>query len=118
MYPILFFLGPFHIFSFTLGPLCFYSYGFCLALGLGLCLFLYGQDVGKYIAPKVKLTYEQGFQKVFDFGIWLTLSSILGARFFYILENHTEFQGGKWMDVFKIWQGGLVYYGGFFGALA
>ncbi len=117
MYPVLFSLGPFHIFSFSLGPLHFYSYGFCLALGLILCLYLFGRDAGKYIAPKIKTSYEKANQKASEFVLWLTLSSIIGARIFFIFENHEEFRGDKWVDFYKIWQGGIVYYGGFFGAL-
>jgi len=107
MYPILL----------TVGPLHFYSYGLCLALGLGLSIYLYAKDCGKYIAPKVGLGYQQAFQKAFDLGTWVIVSSILGARLFYVLENHAEFTNGHWLDAVKIWQGGLVFYGGLFGAI-
>jgi phosphatidylglycerol:prolipoprotein diacylglycerol transferase len=45
--------------------------------------------------------------------------SILGARLFYVLENQDQFRGPLWfLDAFKIWEGGLVFYGGLFGGLA
>ena len=118
MFPILFSLGPFHLFGHDLGPLRFYSYGLCLAVALGLSIYLYSRDAGKYIAPKFGLTFAQGQQKVFDLGTWVVICAILGARIFYVMENHTEFENGRWMDAFKIWQGGLVFYGGLFGAFA
>jgi phosphatidylglycerol:prolipoprotein diacylglycerol transferase len=102
----------------SIGPLHFYSYGLCLAVALGLGIYLLARDIGTYMAPKVGLTYQQGFQKAFDLGVVLILSSIAGARIFYIVENHSEFENGHWLDTVKVWQGGLVYYGGFFGALA
>lgn len=101
----------------SIGPLHFYSYGLCLAVALGLSIYLFAKDTGKYIAPKVGLSYHQGFQKAFDLGVVVILSSIAGARLFYVLENHVEFENGHWLDAVKVWQGGLVYYGGFFGAL-
>jgi phosphatidylglycerol---prolipoprotein diacylglyceryl transferase len=115
MYPILFSLPDFTLFGHVIHPR-FYSYGLCLAVALGFSIYLFARDAGKYIAPKMKLTYEQGFQKTFDLAVWVIISSILGARLFFVLENHDQFQGA-WLDAFKIWQGGLVFYGGLFGAI-
>jgi len=117
MFPILLTLGPFNLFGHSFGPLHFYSYGLCLAVALGLSIYLYARDVGKYIAPKMGLTFQDGIQKTFDLGTWVIICSILGARIFYVMENHVEFQNGRWLDAFKVWQGGLVFYGGLFGAL-
>lgn len=107
MYPILW----------TIGPLHFYSYGLCLAVALGLSIYLFAGDAGKNISPKVGLTHAQGFQKAFDLGTWVIVCSILGARIFYVAENRAEFENGHWIDSVKIWQGGLVFYGGLFGAI-
>jgi phosphatidylglycerol:prolipoprotein diacylglycerol transferase len=118
MYPRLLTLGPFQLFGHSVGPLYLYSYGLCMALALGFSIFLYACDAGKYIAPKVKLSYNQAFQKTFDLGVWIIISSILGARLFYVLENHDQFNGPMgWWEAFKIWEGGLVYYGGLFGGI-
>ncbi len=65
MYPRLLTLGPFHLLGHILGPFYLYSYGLCMALALGFSIYLYARDAGKYIAPKVKISYEQGFQKSF-----------------------------------------------------
>src|ERR1019366_3919839 len=117
MFPILLSLGPFTLFGHMVGPLHFYSYGLCLAVALGLSIYLYARDVGKNIAPRKGLTYQEGVQKTFDLGTWVIIASLIGARLFYALENYTEFQNGHWFDAFKIWQGGLVFYGGLFGAI-
>ncbi|HTA76040.1 MAG TPA: prolipoprotein diacylglyceryl transferase [bacterium] len=119
MYPRLLTLGPFHLLGHDLGPIYLYSYGLCMALALGFSTYLFARDAGKYIAPQMKLSYEQGFQKAFDLGVWVIICSILGARVFYVLENHDQFTGAMgWLSAFKIWEGGLVYYGGLFGAIA
>ena len=107
MYPILL----------TVEPLHFYSYGLCLAVGLGLSIYLFALDAGEKISPKLGLSRQQGFQKVFDLGTWVIVCSILGARLFYAWENYPEFENGRWLDAFKIWQGGLVFYGGLFGGI-
>jgi phosphatidylglycerol:prolipoprotein diacylglycerol transferase len=117
MYPRLLTLGPFHVWGHVLGPYYLYSYGLCLALALGISIYLYARDAGKYIAPKVKLSYDEGFQKAFDLGVWVIICSIIGARVFYVWENHDQFTGSSWVGAFKIWEGGLVYYGGLFGAV-
>ena len=118
MYPILLSLGPFQIWGMEIGPIRFYSYGFCLALALGFSIYLYARDVGKYTAPRLGIPYEQGFQKVFDLATWVIIFSLVGARLFFVLENHADFENGHWQDAVKIWQGGLVFYGGLFGAIA
>lgn len=41
--------------------------------------------------------------------------SIIGARLFYCIQFHDEMKSIA--DYFRIWKGGLVYYGGFFGAV-
>jgi len=89
-----------------------------MAVALGFSIFLFARDAGTYIAPKVNLNYQQGFQKAFDLGVYVIVCSLLGARIFYVIENHNQFQNGQWLDAFKIWQGGLVFYGGLFGAIA
>jgi len=47
---------------------------------------------------------------IFDFGMWLLLSGIVGARLLYVFLNYDEYTADK-TAVFAIWQGGLVWYG-------
>ena len=115
MYPRLLSIGSFQLGGHVFGPFYLYSYGVCLAIALGFSIYLYALDAGKYIAPKIGLTKDEGFQKAFDLAIWVIICSIIGARGFYVWENHDQF--ANWVDGFKIWEGGLVYYGGLFGAV-
>lgn len=50
-------------------------------------------------------------QKVFDWGFWLLLTGIIGSRLLYALLNYDDFKANKW-QIFAIWNGGLVWYGG------
>jgi phosphatidylglycerol---prolipoprotein diacylglyceryl transferase len=142
VYPILFSIGPLH----------FYSYGLCLGIALAVSIYLFANDAKRNLSKLVHLKPEMTFQKVFDLAVWVIIFSLLGARLFYVLENHWQFEGpfvfgyfdwhllpfiqpkipilgllsgahivlplwGPWWDAFAIWEGGLVYYGGLFGAV-
>lgn len=51
-----------------------------------------------------------------ELGLWVMISGILGGRVAYVLLFPQEFQG-QWLEVLRIDKGGLVWYGGFFGAV-
>ncbi|MEW6170920.1 MAG: prolipoprotein diacylglyceryl transferase [Candidatus Omnitrophota bacterium] len=92
MYPILF----------NLGPLKIYSYGFMLALAFLVASFLIQRDLDKKGIDK-----EISFNLTFFTLIW----GILGARFFYVILHFEEFKYSIW-EIFKIYHGGLTWYGG------
>jgi len=48
---------------------------------------------------------------IVDLGIVILLSSIAGSRLFYVLD-HLEAYRGNFLDVLKVWEGGLTFYGG------
>jgi phosphatidylglycerol:prolipoprotein diacylglycerol transferase len=51
-------------------------------------------------------------QESFDFCFYLLAMGIAGSRLLYVLQNFSDFKG-KFFKVFAIWEGGLVWYGGF-----
>ena len=52
-----------------------------------------------------------------DLGVWLIIGTIVGARTLYVISYWNEnFAGNPWTEIFKVWQGGLVFYGGLIGA--
>ncbi|MEY2407902.1 MAG: phosphatidylglycerol---prolipoprotein diacylglyceryl transferase [Verrucomicrobiota bacterium] len=56
-------------------------------------------------------------ERIYEAGTWLIIGTILGARALYVISYWKEsFAGHPWTDVFKVWQGGLVFYGGLIGA--
>jgi len=55
-------------------------------------------------------------EKVLDLSFWVFLASILGSRLLEVLVNWRRFAPSP-LDIFKIWQGGLTYYGGFIAAI-
>jgi phosphatidylglycerol:prolipoprotein diacylglycerol transferase len=96
MYPVLFSFGNFKIFS----------YGLFVALAFIISMYYLSYSLNKL---KSKIFSQE---KLYSFFVYLFFFGILGARAFYILINLKEYIVSP-LDIFKVWQGGLVYYGGF-----
>ncbi len=92
---------------FKLGPVTLYSYGLFVALG-----FLAATMVSGYRAKKAGLLTG----KIMDLNIYSFLAAIIGARVLYILTETAHYR--QYPDqIWKIWEGGLVFYGGLIGGL-
>ena len=86
---------------------------------------LYSYSVMVVVSFVVALTYTyfearrigESTDRVIDISFWIFLCSILGARALDVAVTWRSYVGRP-LDVFKIWQGGLAYYGGFFGAIS
>jgi phosphatidylglycerol---prolipoprotein diacylglyceryl transferase len=91
-----------------LGSLPIHSYGVMIALA-----FLAGLWTATRRAAREKIPGEQ----IADIVLWLMLGGIIGARFAYVTTYwREEFAGQPLSEIFAIWHGGLVYYGGLIGA--
>src|SRR5450432_3377082 len=56
-------------------------------------------------------------EAIADVTLWIMVGTILGARAAYVLTYwNDEFAGQPVSEIFAIWHGGLVYYGGLIGA--
>ncbi|MFH1508759.1 MAG: prolipoprotein diacylglyceryl transferase [bacterium] len=97
----------FSFIQFELGPFRVYTWG--LMVGLG---FLVGIITIVVLANKDKIDIDH----VLNLAIYIFIGSFIGARLFYILLFTEEFSA-DWMEVFRIWNGGMVFYGGLIGAL-
>ena len=102
MYPVLF----------RLGPLTFHTYGLMIALGI-----LLGLWVAVRLAVRDGAPPAQARDAVHGLVTYFVIGGLLGGRLAYIVNYPADFSG-HWMSVFKIWEGGLVSYGGLVGALA
>jgi phosphatidylglycerol:prolipoprotein diacylglycerol transferase len=92
MYPILF----------RLDGLKIYAYGFFVALG-----FIFG------LVLAVRRTRKEGipFERVVDLFFYTVFSAVLGSRALFVLI-HIDTYRQKPLQIFKFWEGGLVFYGG------
>ena len=83
-----------------------YSYGLMLALSL---------IVGWYLTLWLCERDGMDRQTMGRCYMWTAVAALVGARLLYVVTNLDRFD--NFLDIFKVWQGGLVAYGGFLGGL-
>ena len=97
-----------HPIAFHIGSFAVHSYGVMIALA-----FLAGLWTATRRARRENISSE----RIGDVTLWLMLGAIVGARFVYVTTYwKNEFADQPISEIFKIWNGGLVYYGGLIGA--
>jgi phosphatidylglycerol:prolipoprotein diacylglycerol transferase len=84
-----------------------HTYGFFMALA-----FLIGLKVLLYRAKKQEIEEEI----IYDLTLIILISGIIGARLLAGFINFSFYLSNP-MEIFKIWKGGLVFYGGFITAI-
>ena len=91
-----------------IGPLQLYTYGGMMALA-----FLSG------ILIMVHLGKSRGFDsnKMVDLGLYIMVAALVGSRVLYIFVNYKQYLDNP-LDIFLVYKGGLVFYGGLAGGVA
>lgn len=107
MHPILFEIPKIDLGSWVIGPIPIRLYG--LMIGIG---FLLGITLASRRAKKEGINPE----RILDMGVYLLLAAIIGSRLLYVVTTPHEFSRNP-LDVFAIWKGGLVFYGGLLAAV-
>ena len=97
MYPILL----------DIGRIKLYTYGLFIALGFIAAI---------WFSKRNARFYNTSDQVISDLFLVILLSAIGGARLLYVFINFDVYRNDFW-GIFKIWNGGLVFYGGFILAL-
>ncbi len=88
---------------FSFGPLTLHSYGLLIAAGVFLALFLMKRRAAGLGFPAE--------ERVFDLLFVAVMSGFAGARLLYVFQEWDWYRTHP-LDIFKIWEGGLIYYGG------
>lgn len=97
-----------HPVAFQLGPLTIHWYGILIAVA-----FL----AGVWTAGRRGVRDGLNPQRISDLAMWLLVGGIIGARALHIVSYwDEEFKGKPLWEIFKIQNGGLVFYGGLIGA--
>lgn len=91
-----------HPILFKIGPVPIYAYGFMLALGF---------MIGIYLARERAKIDGIDPNSVIDLGAYVLISGVVGARLVYVLANIREYLSRP-LEVFMVHHGGLVFYGG------
>lgn len=85
-----------------LGPVTVHTYGFLIAIGFLIALLLAVTQAKREGIPPAK---------IMDLGFYILLAAIIGSRLFFVLINARHYAANP-IDILKIWEGGLVFYGG------
>jgi phosphatidylglycerol---prolipoprotein diacylglyceryl transferase len=106
--PVLF---DIHLFS---RDFALHTYGVAIAAAFLIAIF-----VGTRTAART----GEDPDKVRDLCFWLLVSSLIGARLVFIATNVPDYvrlcrEEHDCFRALRVWEGGLVFYGGFFAALA
>lgn len=92
MYPVLI----------RIGPITIHTYGFMIAIGFLVALYF-----------AIRQAKKEGIESniITDLGFYILIAAIVGSRLLFILINLSYYISNP-LAVFKIWEGGLVFYGG------
>lgn len=92
----------------NVGPLTIHWFGVCMALGFLAALYNWS-----------RLARREGRDLAYcsDLLFWIVISGILGARVAYVVADWSYFRGNP-VQILRIDQGGLIYYGGFLASAA
>ncbi|MFH0779936.1 MAG: prolipoprotein diacylglyceryl transferase [Parcubacteria group bacterium] len=104
------FLHTFHpqpvIFQIGIFPI--HWYGFLMVIG-GL--------LGLFVVLKLARRYGVDKNSIYDLLVYFVVGGVVGARVYYVVYAWQLYQN-NWLDVFKIWQGGLAVHGVMIGGMA
>ena len=97
-----------HPIAFHVGSFAVHSYGVMMAIAF---------IAGLWTASRRGLRSGIPAEKILDIGPWLIIGTIVGARILHVVTYwNEEFAGREFWEVFAVWKGGLVFYGGLIGA--
>jgi phosphatidylglycerol:prolipoprotein diacylglycerol transferase len=90
-----------------------HTYGLAIAVGFLVAIF---------VGTRTAARSGEDPDKVRDLCFWLLVSSLVGARLVFIATNIPDYvrlcrDEHDCFRALRVWEGGLVFYGGFFGAL-
>jgi phosphatidylglycerol:prolipoprotein diacylglycerol transferase len=121
-------------------PIPLHTYGLMIALGFLCGIYLAGRAAEKFASVDGRAFYVAGApalqkaakekgdrsaalgrmarENLFDLSFWILLGALVGARVLFIVVNWTgpDGYGANPGRIFQVWNGGLVFYGGFIGA--
>lgn len=97
-----------------MGPIRLHIYGVMIALS-----FLVGMQLAAREARRIDTSPRRDLDKfVLDLCFYILIVSMIGSRVYFIAVNWgTEYSHDP-LKMFRIWEGGLVFYGGLLSAIA
>lgn len=95
-----------HPILFEIGGITVYTFGTLLALAFIVGLMLARVEMGR-----------RGFDPdmAYDLVLGVAVGSLIGARLFYVAAHWNDYYSKNVLEIFQVWNGGLVFYGGLLG---
>lgn len=93
--------------SFVLFGLTIHWYGVIMAVGFLLAVW--------YAAKNCK-HFGLDFDTIIDLLLWAVPFAIIGGRIYFVVFKFEDYKDNLW-DIFKIWEGGIAFYGVFIAAI-
>lgn len=88
-----------------LGPLPLHLYGLIIAAGV---------LIAAWLAERRWVRRGHDGDAFGSLVIWMVIGGVVGARLYHVVTDYQLFRG-RWVDAFKIWQGGLSIWGAVLG---
>ena len=92
---------------FKIGIINFYTHGFFMVLAMLMAGWVI------YHLARIK---RRKTEAIFDLVVFSLLTGVIAARITYFVTYRDQFE--SWVEIFQIWQGGLVSWGGFAAGMA
>lgn len=79
-------------------------------------MIVIGYLVGIYFASKA--AQRKGIDPIYiqSLSVWVVIGLVIGARLWFVAE-YWDYFSKNFIEIFKLWEGGMVFYGGFIGGL-
>ncbi len=95
MYRYLFVIKDFHV------P----AYGVMAVIGYFVGMYFINKEAMRHLIKPIIIQ---------SLSMWIIVGMLVGARIWYVWENWYQF-APDFISIFKLWEGGMVFYGGFIG---
>ena len=79
--------------------------------------YILGILVGWLISKKFFISKEKIYERFDDYVTFVILGIIVGGRLGYVLFYNLGYYTNNFIDIFKIWQGGMSFHGGLLGVV-
>ena len=81
-----------------IGPATVHFYALCIIVGIGAAILI---AKSRYKNPEI----------ISDLAFYAIPGGVIGARIYHVLTSLKNYQGENWINIFKIWEGGLGIWG-------
>jgi phosphatidylglycerol---prolipoprotein diacylglyceryl transferase len=107
MFPRLFTIPAFPLFSWNVGPLTLHTYGVLLAVAFLAGLFIASRQARKAGVDAARVT---------DMAVYVLIAGLVGAKLLLVIVDWKAYAANP-SEIWSVWQSGGVFYGGLLGAL-